>query len=139
MMLQKKLLNVSGHSWEECSAAPFIALSDDEARSSEYLFPDILKQIPVLLYNGFYDLICNWEGTSTWSNDLDWPYKAQYNNATSQSWNVNGKKAGFYKSADNLAFLVVDNAGHMSPFDQPENLHDMLYRFINGGFHKSKN
>jgi len=133
----KNELNVSGHDWQLCATGPFMALIDDEERSSEFLFPKILKQVPVLLYNGYYDLICNWEGTNTWSNEMDWEFKDQFNKAANQSWSVNGKYAGFFKSADNLAFLIVDNAGHMSPFDQPENLHDMVYRFINGGFHKN--
>jgi len=131
----QKLFNVSGHSWEMCAPGPYIALLEDEEQSSMNLFPNILLNVPVLLYNGYYDLICNWEGTDSWSNILEWPFQDQYNKAKNQTWTVNGKSAGFFKTADNLAFLVVDNAGHMSPFDQPENLHDMIYRFIKGGFH----
>jgi len=134
-----KVLNISGQSWEMCSDAPYIALEGDIDRSSEVLIPNILKSIPVLLYNGYYDLICNWEGTNTWSNNMNWQYQSQYVSAKNQTWLVNGKSAGFWKSADNLAFLVVDNAGHMSPFDQPENLWNMVYQFINGNFHPNKN
>jgi len=132
-----KVLNISGHSWEMCSSGPYFALSGDIDRSSEILIPNILQNIPVLLYNGYYDLICNWEGTNTWSNNMKWPSQTDYVNAKNLTWLVNGKSAGFWKSADNLAFLVVDNAGHMSPFDQPENLWNMVYSFIKGAFHNN--
>jgi len=129
----KKLFNVT-EPWTMCATGPYIALINDEMRSSEDLFPDILSQIKVLLYNGYYDLICNWMGTDTWSSTINWQYHDQFNSAKNQTWIVNGKNAGFYKTYSTLTFLVVDNAGHMSPFDQPQNLHEMVYRFIYGSF-----
>jgi len=128
-------LKVGDHTWEACDSAPLFALLDDDARSAEFLFPEILKEIPVLLYNGNMDLICNMDGTATWTYNLVWPYQQQFNNAQNKTWTVPGVgTAGYYKTASTLIQLVVDEAGHMVPYDQPQNAYDMVFRFIAGIF-----
>jgi len=99
-----------------------------------FLLPNILTQIPVLLYNGNYDLICDIDGTTWWSNQMAWPLQQQYINARNQTWSVAGQTAGWYRGAGMLIQLGVYNAGHMVPFDQPQNSQAMLYQFIAGGF-----
>jgi len=128
-------LNVGDNMWEACASGPFIALTSDEARSAEDLVPGILAKIPVMLYNGDMDLICNMDGTSTWASELDWPFQQQFNNAKNQTWVVPGSgSAGYYKTASTLTQVVVSGAGHMVPYDQPISAHDMVFRFIYGGF-----
>eukprot|EP01129_Flabellula_baltica_P008579 TRINITY_DN341_c0_g1_i5.p1 TRINITY_DN341_c0_g1~~TRINITY_DN341_c0_g1_i5.p1 ORF type:complete len:109 (+),score=19.90 TRINITY_DN341_c0_g1_i5:322-648(+) len=106
----------------------------DEEQSSNFLIPKILEKIPVLLYNGNCDLICNYMGTAEYVKIMDWPYQQAFNNAMNNTWTVDGAQAGYYKSAYNLTLLIVENAGHMVPYDQPKNSHDLLYRFMNKGF-----
>jgi carboxypeptidase C (cathepsin A) len=90
------------------------ALLGDLARSSEKLFPKILAtKLPVLLYNGNYDLICNYFGTRDWTNAMDWPYRQAWSVAKNQTWSVAGQFAGYYRAASTLTQLVVDGAGHM--------------------------
>jgi carboxypeptidase C (cathepsin A) len=90
------------------------ALLGDLARSSEKLFPKILAtKLPVLLYNGNYDLICNYFGTRDWTNAMEWPYSHAWAIAKNQTWSVAGQLAGFFRSASSLTQLVVDGAGHM--------------------------
>jgi len=121
----KKMMNAGDSSWTACADAPYFALMGDITRSSEKLFPKILAaNIPVLIYNGNYDLICNYFGTQTWLSVLDWPYSKEFLNARNQTWNVGSSQAGYYKSANILTHLIVLNAGHMSPYDQPKNCND---------------
>jgi len=110
-------------------------LDKDEEKSANQLFADILKEIPVLIYSGNYDFICNYVGGQYWTADIEnWQDQQQFNNAVNQTWSVDGEVAGYYKYAANLIELIVYNAGHMSPFDQPKNVHNMVYTFIAGGF-----
>jgi len=110
-------------------------LDKDEEKSANQLFADILANIPVLIYSGNYDFVCNYVGGQYWTANIEkWQYQQQFNNAVNQSWTVDGVAAGYYKSAANLIELIVYNAGHMSPFDQPKNVHNMVYTFIAGGF-----
>lgn len=127
-------LNASNQVWQACADGPYFALEGDIEQSSAFLLPNILTQIPVLLYNGDKDLICDLDGTSTWATQLVWPYQSQFTNAKNQTWVVNGQSAGWYRGASTLVQVAVYNAGHMVPYDQPRNAQDLLYRFISGGF-----
>jgi len=127
-------LNAGNQPWQACATGPYFALEGDMEQSSDFLLPNILTQIPVLLYNGDKDLICDIDGTSTWATSLQWPYQSQFNDAKNISWVVNGQVAGWYRGAANLIQLSVFNAGHMVPYDQPLNAQNLLYRFIAGGF-----
>jgi len=110
-------------------------LDKDEEKSANQLFADILAKMPVLIYDGYYDFICNYVGGQYWTAEIEnWQNQQQFNNAVNQSWIVDGVAAGYYKTAANLTELVVYNAGHMAPFDQPKNVHSMVYTFIAGGF-----
>jgi carboxypeptidase C (cathepsin A) len=62
---------------------------------------------------GNKDLICNMLGTSTWVENMKWPYSAQWKLAKNTTWYVDGAEAGYYKSYNYLSHLIVENAGHM--------------------------
>eukprot|EP01102_Stenamoeba_stenopodia_P008363 TRINITY_DN2401_c0_g1_i2.p1 TRINITY_DN2401_c0_g1~~TRINITY_DN2401_c0_g1_i2.p1 ORF type:complete len:446 (-),score=92.17 TRINITY_DN2401_c0_g1_i2:55-1359(-) len=128
-------LYVSDITWSDCGNAPYNKLGNDEELSARFLFPHLFEEgLIVLLYSGQYDLICDFIGTDSWSSAIVWPGQSGYNSAANQTWTVGSQTAGYFKSFKPLAHVVVYNAGHMSPFDQPENTHAMLYRFISGGF-----
>jgi len=73
-------------------------------------------------------------GTTDWASRMQWPYKQQFDDARNTTWVVDGSKAGYYKGAGKpkLTHLIVHDAGHMAPFNQPKNTHSMLYSFIKG-------
>jgi len=120
----KKKMNAGNQEWQACASTPYFELLDDIARSSEFLFPALLQNYRVLLYNGNFDLICNMIGTTTWSSKINWPYQSEFNNAKNVSWTVASKAAGYYKTAKTLTHLIVYNAGHMVPFNQKTNSHN---------------
>lgn len=47
-----------------------------------------------------------------------WYYKDGELTSDADGWNV--KEGGFWKGNDQLRFYAVDEAGHMSPYHQPE-------------------
>jgi carboxypeptidase C (cathepsin A) len=129
----KKALNVtSDRSWGLCDTAPYFALMSDIDRASVTLVPGILAKIPVMLYNGNYDLICNLNGTAAYSSAMVWPGQKAFNSAQTKTWNGPSGVAGTYKAAQGLVRTVVYNAGHMSPYDQPANLQYLVWQFIGG-------
>ena len=96
---------------------------------------DVLDSgIPVLLYNGDEDFICNWLGVDAWSNKLEWSGSQGFAKAPIRKWEVDGEHAGNVKNYKNFTFLRVFGAGHMVPHDQPENSLDMVNRWINGDY-----
>ncbi|KAK9765664.1 hypothetical protein K7432_005832 [Basidiobolus ranarum] len=93
--------------------------------------PELLEDgIRVLVYAGDADFICNWYGNKAWAMELDWSGKKKFNNAKDTNWTVHGEPAGEVRTAKGLTFLRVFEAGHMVPYDQPENALDMINRWI---------
>lgn len=93
------------------------------------------KDLPVLIYAGDKDFICNWLGNEAWANELEWEGGAKFAKSPVQKWNVGKTHAGDVKNYENFTFLRIFDGGHMVPYDQPENSLDMVNRWI-GGDHK---
>jgi carboxypeptidase C (cathepsin A) len=84
--------------------------------------------LPVLIYAGDKDYICNWVGNKEWISNMSWSGAADWAAAQPQDYHGYGK----VWKAKNLQFLVVFDAGHMVPHNQPANSLDMLNRFLAG-------
>ena len=66
--------------WEECSAMPHLALTfDHDSSLGYYLAPLLDSGVPVLIYNGDQDYICNWVGGSYWTDALVWDGQKEFN------------------------------------------------------------
>ncbi|POR34320.1 Carboxypeptidase [Tolypocladium paradoxum] len=93
-----------------------------------------LDFIPVLIYAGDADFICNWLGNQAWTNALDWPGHDDFNNATLQPLVTanGGREYGQVRSAMNFTFMRIFGAGHMTPMEQPEASLDFLNRWLAG-------
>jgi cathepsin A (carboxypeptidase C) len=100
------------------------------------LVPSILAKIPVLIYAGDADFICNWLGNQAWTNALEWPGQKAFNRAEITSLSLDGSKAtkeyGKIKTSGNFTFMQIYGAGHMVPMDQPENSLDFFNRWLGG-------
>jgi len=98
------------------------------------LVPKLLEQIPVLIYAGDADYICNWLGNQAWTEALEWPGQKAFNRAELKDLSLgHGYDAyGKVKAAGNFTFLRVYGAGHMVPYDQPENSLDFFNRWLGG-------
>ncbi|OTA66598.1 hypothetical protein K449DRAFT_413107 [Hypoxylon sp. EC38] len=104
----------------------------DWSKPFHRLVPDIIKQIPVLIYAGDADYICNWLGNKAWSEALEWPGKKGFNAAKLEDLETGSSKYGQVKSSGNFTFVRVYQAGHMVPFNQPEGSLDLFNRWLGG-------
>lgn len=116
----------------------------------------------VLLYSGQLDMIVPYRGTVNVARSLRWSGAEQFRNATRTTWrvlvsscecntNVDGHGrtqrpaviakcsdysftdvAGYATAFGPLTVLLVRNAGHMVPYDQPAWAHDLINRFTTG-------
>jgi cathepsin A (carboxypeptidase C) len=109
-------------------------LQGDWMKPYHRLVPDILKQIPVLIYAGDADYICNWLGNKAWTEALEWSGKKDYNKAETKDLLLGGKgdKIGDFKTSGNLTFVRIHGGGHMVPYDQPEPSSDFFNRWLSG-------
>ena len=96
---------------------------------------DMLESgLPVLVYAGDKDFICNWLGNQAWTEALPWSGHKNFTAAPLRDWKVGKRVAGKVKNHQHLTFLRVFEAGHMVPYDQPENSVDMVNRSISGDY-----
>lgn len=101
------------------------------------LVPELLEQIPVLIYAGDADFICNWLGNKAWSEALEWPGKSKFASAELEDLVIKdnehtGKKIGQVKSHGNFTFMRLYGGGHMVPMDQPESSLEFFNRWLGG-------
>lgn len=98
------------------------------------LVPNILKEIPVLIYAGDADYICNWLGNQAWTEALEWHGQKEFNQADLEGLKLPGsdEEYGKVKASGNFTFMRIYQAGHMVPMDQPENSLDFLNRWLGG-------
>ena len=114
----------------DCGSESYAALEADVTKSVTDLFPYLLANTKVMLYEGQDDLILNSVGAETWISRLNWYGQTQYLAAPRSIWYVNGAIAGYARGYANLTQVIVLKAGHMVPLDQLANSLDMATRFI---------
>lgn len=122
--------------WTECSGAVSSAFRASNSKPSVQLLPGILEAgVPVLLFSGAKDLICNHLGTEDLISNMKWSGGTGFEIspgiwAPKRDWTFEGEPAGIYQEARNLTYVLFYNASHMVPFDWPRRTRDMLDRFM---------
>lgn len=98
------------------------------------LVPSILEKLPVLIYAGDTDYICNWLGNEAWTNALEWSGHESFADAKNKDLVIAGddEAYGKVKTSGNLTFMRIYEAGHMVPMNQPEPSVDFLNRWLGG-------
>ncbi|MCJ1476185.1 hypothetical protein MMC13_004850 [Lambiella insularis] len=136
---QKKIMSALGaevSSYESCNfdINRNFLLQGDWMKPFHRLVPGILEKIPVLIYAGDADYICNWLGNEAWTEALEWDGKKAYNKLQREPLRLDGdgRKIGEVKSSGNFTFMRIEAAGHMVPYDQPEASLEFFNRWIAG-------
>ncbi|KAJ9586808.1 hypothetical protein L9F63_019594, partial [Diploptera punctata] len=97
----------------------------------------LLDNYWVLYYNGQMDIIVAYPLSVRMYNTLEFRAADEYRKAQRYAWKVDGELAGYMKSAGNFTEVLVRNAGHMVPTDQPKFAFDLINRFTSDNLVKS--
>lgn len=122
--------------WEECSGAVSGSFLAKHSLPSVTLLPQIIESgIPILLFSGDKDLICNHLGTEQLIHNMKWNDGTGFELspgvwAPRRDWTFEGEPAGVFQQARNLTYVLFYNASHMVPFDFARRSRDMLDRFM---------
>lgn len=121
--------------WVECNNQVGAAFTARNSRPAVELLPGLLEKVPIVLFSGDKDLICNHMGTEELINNLAWNGGKGFELspgvwAPRRDWTFEGEAAGIWQSARNLTYVVFYNASHMVPFDYSRRTRDMLDRFM---------
>jgi len=132
----KSALHATAHaeSWQECVSRVSQELKNRDSPSSITLLPSLLERVPVMLYAGDQDFICNYMGIESLISSLEWGGQQGLGTVETKSWSVDGLPAGTWVESRNLTYVKVFNSSHMVPLDLPYVAHDMILRFMGVDF-----
>ena len=122
--------------WTECAGAVGANFRASKSKPSIDLLPGLIEAgVPILLFSGDRDLICNHLGTEALIHEMSWSGGKGFELspgvwAPQRQWSVNDESAGYWQEARNLTYVLFYNASHMVPFDYPRRTRDMLDRFM---------
>ena len=121
--------------WTECAGAVSSNFKPKNSPPSIQLLPDLLTTVPITLFSGDQDLICNHIGTEELIHNMEWNGGKGFELspgtwAPRKHWTFEGEPAGLYQQARNLTYILFYNSSHMVPFDYPRRSRDMLDRFL---------
>lgn len=129
----------------------FMGQGDSMHNSADPAIPNLLNSgVRVLVYAGKADFMCNYIGNKQWVTDLPHELGAELSEFNDEQWYVGDQLKGSYKlagSSENagdgqgpqLAFLEINDAGHMVPLDQPEFALEFFNTWIHGQSFNSTN
>jgi vitellogenic carboxypeptidase-like protein len=102
---------------------------DDFMNSVRPWLEELIENYRVLYYTGQMDIIVAYPLSVGMYNKLKFKAAEEYRNAQRVPWYVDGRLAGYMKSGGNFTEVLVRNAGHMVPTDQPVWALDLITRF----------
>ncbi|CAG8983539.1 hypothetical protein HYALB_00004340 [Hymenoscyphus albidus] len=89
--------------------------------------------LPVLIWNGDADALCDWFTNYAVTTQISYPDAAKYKKTKVAPYKTNGVVKGEFKSVGKLSWLRVFEAGHPIPYDQPELALQAFSQFMEKG------
>nr|AAZ43093.2 serine carboxypeptidase 1 [Triatoma infestans] len=103
-------------------------LKADISKSIKPWFEKLLDKYRVVLYSGQLDIIVAYPLTLNFIRSLKWSGAENYKSAERKLWYVDNELAGYAKTVGKFTEVLVRNAGHMVPSDQPKWALDLIDR-----------
>jgi len=98
---------------------------------TQYYIAGLLERgIGILIYLGTYDWQCNASANKLWVEKLEWTGQETYLSQDWRDWFVDGKKVGETKRSGLLTVATVNGAGHMVPYDKPQEAQALVSRWL---------
>ncbi|KAH6930252.1 hypothetical protein HPB50_012264 [Hyalomma asiaticum] len=129
----RKALNVGQMPYDGTSSKVALYLAQDLMKSVRDKLALLADNYKVLMYSGHLDVVVTTAATETLMYTLEWSGSNEWTDAEKKIWySSDGEHVhGYAKSAKSVTFVIVRDAGHIMPNDQPEAAYDMITRYIN--------
>ncbi|XP_034234447.1 venom serine carboxypeptidase [Thrips palmi] len=125
----RRALHVGNSTWDHSEVVEG-HLREDMLQSVAPWLAELLEHYRVMVYNGQLDIIVAYALTDNYLSKLKWSGAEEFRRAPRKKWVSKGELAGYVKQAGKLSQVLVRDAGHMVPADQPRWAMDLLNRFI---------
>jgi carboxypeptidase D len=129
--------------WEECRSDVGAAFTVRNSLPSSRLLPELISEMPVLLYAGDKDFACNHLGLERFVEALGWndssgPFSMRDQDPSLAAWVIDDRTIGQWYSKNNLTYVRHYNASHMVPYDHPQQAKQMISRFLEANLRAEK-
>lgn len=94
-------------SWTECQSRIGSQLTLKNSPSSITFLPRIIEQIPVMIFAGDKDFICNYVGLEAMIQNLEWAGAKGLGEVETMNWSVGGRQAGTWVESRGLTYAKV--------------------------------
>jgi len=111
---------------------------NDLLKSVKPWVEELLNEYRVLIYIGQLDCLIPSKQVHDYMRTLVFPGALEYKTSKRYKWMVGDTIGGYVRTGGHLTDLVVRDAGHMVPLDQPELGWDLIDRFIKNKSFKDK-
>ncbi|XP_024389236.1 serine carboxypeptidase-like 50 [Physcomitrium patens] len=118
--------------WTQCSDLVDEKMQVDIMKSTKWMLEALLPQLPVLLYQGQWDIQDGVASSEAWMRTIAWRSSAAFWASERKLWKEEGKLAGYIRTLENLSHVVVAGAGHLAPSDQNLRTQRMIEAWIDG-------
>ena len=108
------------------------ALVADNMIDSSGLLKDLVNHgYRMLFYDGNFDMACGYTGTEKILQDLEWRAQIDWKKLDRSVWvDPPNRTLGYYKACKNLTQVLIVDAGHLVPMNEPLPSRMMLYNWI---------
>ncbi|KAK7110316.1 probable serine carboxypeptidase CPVL [Littorina saxatilis] len=130
----RRAIHVGNLTYNDGSAVEKHLLNDVMASVKPWI-QVLMDNYKVMIYNGQLDIIIAVPLTEAWLQTVQWTGLPDYLKAERQIWKINPSDtevAGWVRQVQNFYQVIVRDAGHILPHDQPLRGYDMIQRFIEG-------
>lgn len=109
-------------------------LLEDMMKSVKPWLATLMENYKVMIYNGQLDVIIAYPLAVNMISTISWSGAKAFESAPRKIWLApdGSDVAGYVRQVGNFTEVLVRNAGHLLPYDQPEVALDMITRFIEG-------
>lgn len=95
----------------------------------------LIENYLIVFYYGQLDIICPYRVSEAFFNNIQFRHAYDYHKAERQVWTYERQDdqdnvVGYIKEAHNMVEVLIRNAGHMVPHDQPRFMMDLLKKYI---------
>lgn len=130
----RKAIHVGSSEYDDASDEVYNHMLEDIPKSVKPWIQEILEEIPIIFYVGQVDVICAYPMVINFLRSMQWSGQDQYLNATRKHWVEDGVLAGYVTGTHHMYDVLVRDAGHMVPADQPFWMYQLAQSFFSGNF-----
>lgn len=133
----RKAMNLGNRSMSD-GVDIYRSMIEDTMQSIKPELAEAIENYKVLIYHGSLDIICHYPGAEETLSKTNWTTREAFENSQRKAlWFYNEEiaqreLAGYLKHEGKLSFVLIRNAGHSVPVDQPQWALRMVEGFITG-------